>query len=226
MLSLFPGIDLLGRAFEIAGFQLIRGPDALWGGDIKSFHPPRQIFSGIIGGPPCQTHSQLAKFGNVRQSDLIPEFLRVVNEAEPAWAVMENLRGVLKKNLVPDDWAAVKLRDWDCGGNTFRTRVFWIYPATLILVPPKRPGKPEYSVLAHSYKEHGSINKQNPRMLGKISINKAAELQGFPELTKPLEPMGNRYAIMLLGNGVPKAMGLYIALSIKKYVNLASKAAL
>ena len=35
VLSLFPGIGLLDMAFELEGFCVVRGPDVLWGGDIK-----------------------------------------------------------------------------------------------------------------------------------------------------------------------------------------------
>lgn len=62
VLSIFPGIDLLGRAFELeGGFCLVRGPDPLWGGDIRSFHPPAGKFDGVIGGPPCQEFSPLSR---------------------------------------------------------------------------------------------------------------------------------------------------------------------
>lgn len=86
VLSLFPGIGLLDMAFELEGFCVARGPDVLWGGDIRRFHPPAGKFDGVIGGPPCQAFSRLAhmvrangytpKFGN-----LIPEFERCVHEA-------------------------------------------------------------------------------------------------------------------------------------------------
>ncbi|GAH27725.1 unnamed protein product [marine sediment metagenome] len=49
-----------------------------------------------------------------------------------------------------------------------------------------------------------------------LSIKAAAELQGYPELVKILEPLGKRYAVSLLGNGVPKAMGSFIAKAIKQ----------
>ena len=97
VLSLFPGIGLLDMAFEQEGFTIVRGPDVLWGGDIRRFHPPAGVFDGVIGGPPCQTFSRLAimtrfnghepKFGN-----LIPEFERCVQEAQPRWFLMENVR--------------------------------------------------------------------------------------------------------------------------------------
>jgi len=96
ILSLFPGIGLLDLAFEQEGFCVVRGPNVLWGGDIRKFHPPASKFNGVIGGPPCQCFSSLAhlvranghepKFGN-----LIPEFERCVAEAQPEWFLMENV---------------------------------------------------------------------------------------------------------------------------------------
>lgn len=210
VLSVYPGLDLLGREFERVGYTIFRGPDLLWGGDSRRFHVLPRVFEGVIGGPPCQWNSQLAKLGNVQAEDLTHDFLRIVKEAEPKWAVMENVRGLLRAGIMPPEWLAIKLRDWDCGGMTFRTRIFWIYPATLILVPSKRPGRPEYSVLASSWKGHDSANKKM-RMHSTLTIKRAAELQGYPELARTLEPLGKRYAVNLLGNGVPKAMGQYIA---------------
>jgi hypothetical protein len=96
VLSIFPGIDLLGLAFEREGFTVVRGPDPIFGGDVKTFHPPAGVFSGIVGGPPCQIHSRL-RFLNPRagqkHGDLIPEFERVVAEAQPDWFLMENVPG-------------------------------------------------------------------------------------------------------------------------------------
>lgn len=215
VLSIFPGLDLLGKEFERVGYTIFRGPDLLWGGYIEQFHVTPGVFIGVIGGPPCQSKSQLAKLGNVTADDLVTEFVRIVKEAQPTWVVMENVRGYLNHPDIPQDWLPIKLRDWDCGGMTYRTRVFWVWPATLILAPPKRPGKPEYSVLAYSWKGHDSVTKKM-RMHSNLSIVQAAELQGYPELVKILEPLGKRYAISLLGNGVPRAMGSYIAKAIRK----------
>ncbi|KKL97808.1 hypothetical protein LCGC14_1830760, partial [marine sediment metagenome] len=60
ILSLFPGIGLLDRAFEEEGWCVVRGPDVLWGGDVRRFHPPVGRFDGVIGGPPRPTFSRLA----------------------------------------------------------------------------------------------------------------------------------------------------------------------
>lgn len=96
VLSLFPGIGLLDMAFEQEGFCVVRGPDVLWGGDVRRFHPPAGRFDGVIGGPPCQAFSELAKLvrkngHEPRFGNLIPEFERCVAEAAPDWFLMENV---------------------------------------------------------------------------------------------------------------------------------------
>jgi DNA (cytosine-5)-methyltransferase 1 len=96
ILSVFPGIDLLGMAFELEGFCVVRGPDVLWGGDARTFRPPAGRFVGIIGGPPCQEFSALARLVRAngytpRFGNLIPEYERIVGEADPEWFVMEEV---------------------------------------------------------------------------------------------------------------------------------------
>ena len=130
VLSLFPGVGLLDRAFEEAGFCVVRGPDLLWGGDIGLFHPPAGRFDGVIGGPPCQRFSQLANlvrhvYGEEKVApNLIPEYERCVAEAAPRWFLMENVPAapepvvvgyVVRSELVADFWV---------GGETTRKRRF------------------------------------------------------------------------------------------------------
>jgi hypothetical protein len=96
VLSIFPGLDLLGRAFEEHGYCVVRGPDVLWGGDVRQFHPPPGRFGGCIGGPPCQSFSPLANLVRARGyeprfGNLIPEYERCVAEAAPRWFLMEEV---------------------------------------------------------------------------------------------------------------------------------------
>lgn len=99
VLSLFPGIGLLDMAFEEEGFTIVRGPDLIWGGDVRRFHVPAHTFNGIIGGPPCQRHGNLGKVNIARWGDdsvlpdMIPDFVRCVEEGAPAWFCMENVPG-------------------------------------------------------------------------------------------------------------------------------------
>lgn len=97
VLSLFPGIGILDRGFADEGFSVVRGPDRLWGGDIKNFSVPAGVFDGVIGGPPCQGFTRLLALirlnGYQVQENLVPEFERVVTAAAPIWFVMENIEG-------------------------------------------------------------------------------------------------------------------------------------
>jgi DNA (cytosine-5)-methyltransferase 1 len=100
LLSLFPGVDLLGHAFELEWPEacIVRGPDLIFGSlsDIRRFHPPAGKFTGVIGGPPCQCFSSLvhlvrANGNEPRFGNLIPEYERCVGEAQPEWFLMENV---------------------------------------------------------------------------------------------------------------------------------------
>jgi DNA (cytosine-5)-methyltransferase 1 len=59
------------------------------------FHPPIDRFDGIIGGSPCQCFSRLVHIvrhnGYEVGENLIPEYVRVITEAQPAWWVHENV---------------------------------------------------------------------------------------------------------------------------------------
>ena len=96
VLSIFPGFGLLDHAFTVEGFTVVRGPDVIWGGDIRTFRPPAGVFDGIIGGDPCQSHSALANLVRAKGlepsfPDMTPEYKRVVEEARPAWFLRENV---------------------------------------------------------------------------------------------------------------------------------------
>lgn len=225
ILSLFPGADLLGKAFEAAGFCVVHARDILTGGDIRDFHAPPGKFDGVIGGPPCQSFSTASVYTGTRAINLIPEFLRVIEEAQPRFAVMENVRGVLKNHAGPD-WSYSILRDFDCGGLTHRRRVFWFYGIPPAPAPVKRQGAAAWSVLASNFKKRYTAAADGTTYFHghvQLSAHEAAKLQGFPELadklTSELHRNGNllpkrdanNLAVHLLGNGVPRALGDYVA---------------
>jgi len=162
-LSLFPGIGLLDSAFEQTGYCVVRGPDVIWGGDIRAFHPPAGVFAGVIGGPPCQMFSSLARLveangHKTRFGNLIPEFERCVSEAEPDWFLMENVpaapepvvagysvRSIMLDNSQlagPDGWGQEqrRLRRFCFGlrGRDAPNLMRWIELATFVLPDPEK----------------------------------------------------------------------------------------
>lgn len=223
ILELFPGAGLFGKAFEAEGWCVVRGPDILWGGDIHDFHAAPGYFDGIIGGPPCQVFSEAARFNGTSAVNLIPEFLRVVDEAKPHWAVMENVQGAIPFG---PHWPRIMLEDFDCGGLTFRERPFWFYGIPPCIEPPYRIGKREHSVMASNWKVRtGQKNGGTHGLHQKLTPAEAARLQGYAALDERIMSQqpggvtpGSRrcLAIHMLGNGVPRAMGEYIAKHVTK----------
>lgn len=171
VLSLFPGIGLLDMAFEEEGFCVVRGPDLLWGGDIRRFHPPAGRFDGVIGGPPCQAFSPIGNVNRARwgadsvMPDLIPEFVRVLGEAVPSWWVMENSphaygpTGAYRLDL---DLA------W-LGEPQRRLRSFWSSHPLPVACPPLMPSSAgsERTVSAKGAVDwKGSRSREGARTLG------------------------------------------------------------
>jgi DNA (cytosine-5)-methyltransferase 1 len=229
VLSLFPGADLLGDAFAEVGFTVVRGPDLLFGSDVRDFHVPPHRFDGVIGGPPCQVHSTAAVKGT-DAVDLIPEFLRIVDEAQPRWAVMENVIGAADAPSAPD-WPCVLLRDFNCGGHTSRPRFFWFYGIEAAPRPTVKPGTPQHSVLATSWNSSRPANTDGYQRTKQRLLDgrEAGRLQGFEEKGAALEQhfvdrvhtsklAARQLAVHMLGNGVPRAMGLYVARHVKAQI--------
>jgi DNA (cytosine-5)-methyltransferase 1 len=219
VLSVFPGLGLLDRAFEEAGFTVVRGPDILWGGDMRHFHVPPGVFAGIIGGPPCQPHSTAAEIRGTEAIDLIPEFVRVVGEGQPDWAVMENVRGAVGHAGVPPEWHHTILSDCDCGGETKRTRAFWTWPFFMMAPGGKWGGESSHSVMATTWKRGKSDSPyvaDKGFLPGDLSVEEYERLQGVPGLTAALRKAGanKSIAVHMLGNGVPMSLGRYVAKSV------------
>lgn len=239
VLSLFPGIGLLDMAFEQEGFCVVRGPDVLWGGDIRRFHPPAGKFDGVIGGPPCQAFSALKRLNpraGERFGNLIPEFERCCDECRPEWFLMENVPKApvpavggyqVHQLILNNRWfgdAQERTRRWSFGTHdgrkllpeiaVFESRDYvQAVTGSSRSVPVKIGGsgkvKRTYTV---DGKRHGPNN--GPRM----SIGDMLAYQGAPQEMLddcPMTDSGKRKAI---GNGVPLPMGRAIARAVKEAV--------
>jgi DNA (cytosine-5)-methyltransferase 1 len=232
VLSLFPGIGLLDRAFEEQGFCVVRGPDLLWGGDVKRFHPPAGKFDGVIGGPPCQFASALVHLvranGYKVAENLIPEYERCCGEAQPSWFLMENVEGAPPPNVPGYIVQDTMLRDVWVGGETNRFRRFSFgTPAgrrlqveTLALHRPD----PELAVLASGGHREvpvaiGGSGKRKRRHTGRHLSGdyfaKAKRLQGLPPDFLDHAPFTVEGKIKVVGNGVPLAMGRAVAKAVQ-----------
>lgn len=95
IVSLFPGAGLMDYGFSLAGYSVLRGPDTLLGGDIRTLTLPARSVTGIIGGPPCQDYSRARRHPPTGYGDrMVKEFGRLVQEGQPSWWLMECVPGV------------------------------------------------------------------------------------------------------------------------------------
>jgi DNA (cytosine-5)-methyltransferase 1 len=248
VLSLFPGIGLLDMAFEQEGFCVVRGPDLLWGGDVRRFHPPAGKFDGVIGGPPCQRWSPLANINRARYGedalapDLIPEFCRVVSEGRAEWFLMENH----PRAPLPDVQGygitdRVFNNRW-CGSEQNRVRRFSFglrgyanLAARLRFAPigealepvawepavtSTAGGRRAKAVLDASGRVRGKQGSADHHRLRGRSIERMAELQGLPAGFLAEVPFTDAAKREVIGNGVPLPMGRAIARAVRQALGL------
>jgi DNA (cytosine-5)-methyltransferase 1 len=105
VLSLFPGVGLLDRQFDAAGFCVVRGPDLLWGGDVRTFKPPVGWAFGVLGGPPCQDFSAKRRSKPTGYGlAMLAEFRRIVNAVRPEWWLLENVARVPDVRIAGYTW--------------------------------------------------------------------------------------------------------------------------
>lgn len=208
ILSIFPGIDLLGSAFELFDFCVVRGPDLIFGGDIRTFHPPPGVFWGVIGGPPCQDFSAArrdAPSGN--GLEMLEQFARVVKESAPEWFLMENVPRVPDVKIPGYSHQRIDLNSRECGSIQRRNRHFQFgsYNDYALIIertnPPDEP--PEPPCLAT---EGNDQNRRAwPDFVELMDLPRDFDLPGWP----------TKFKYRAVGNGVPLKMGITIAKAIK-----------
>ncbi len=232
VLSLFPGIDLLGRAFEAKGWCVVWGPDVIYARDIRGWHVPAGRFDGVIGGPPCQAFSRMrhmveANGFKPRFGNLIPEFKRVVEEAAPRWWLMENVPEAPDPDLGGESFVASPR--W-LGDTQSRKRRFWFGPGAIArrikwatLESPVNDQAAMGDGRAVGIRLGGSGKPKATHSQAKQarrSLEDLAALQGYPDLKLPGWTVdGARKAI---GNGVPCVMGEAIAQAINDWIDEAA----
>jgi DNA (cytosine-5)-methyltransferase 1 len=219
VLSLFPGIDLLGRGFENVGFCVVRGPDLIHGGDMRTFHPVPGMAEGIIGGPPCQEFSRARRIHNKPTGEgleMIGLFDRAIRSARPLWFLMENVPGLPDLSIGGPEYLLQRfhLCASHCGGRQRRLRVF-IFGSRegKSLVIERRP--PAAALVSTCMASEGQRKKR------RRSWGEFCELQGLPaDFSLPGLSVAARYRAV--GNGVPVFMAEAIARSIRARVDYGS----
>lgn len=202
----------------------------LRGMKLDTLHPPAGRFEGIIGGPPCQLYSAFRHINPHvgRHGDMIPEYERIVAEAQPGWFVMENVEAAPVPAVAGYHVHAQMLRDDWVGGATERKRRFsfgtraglrlQIEQLALHNADPN-PAVTSASeaipvALGGSGKPKKSLAKHGGR--GSRSVGDMLEDQGLPRdflSDCPLTAEGTR---RMIGNGVPLPMGRAVARAVKR----------
>jgi DNA (cytosine-5)-methyltransferase 1 len=197
VLSIFPGIDLLGRAFTEEGFCVVTGPDLISGGDIRDFSVPEGHFSGVIGGPPCQDFSKLRREPPTGYGlEMLAEYERIVNEAQPEWFLLENVPGCPNVTVRGYTHQRIDVNlSWYCDGSRLRHIQFGSRVGDLIHVDK----------FVTRQASHGAALANDDR-----SFEELCRIQCLPQgFDLPgMTVKGKKRAV---GNGVPLPMGRVLA---------------
>lgn len=143
VLDLFPNIGLLAKGFEEEGYCVVRGPDLIWGGDVRAFHVPAGKFNGVIGGPPCQEFSQGSN-GRPKTGyglEMLDHFRRLVVQAQPSWFLMENVARVPDVKIDGYNWQRLDVWAHEFGLSQRRLRHFQFGSREGMVIVLERGGK-------------------------------------------------------------------------------------
>lgn len=201
LLSIVPGVDLFGLAFETEKFTVVRGPDLLWGGDVRRFSPPSGVFWGVFGGSPCQDFSQARRAPPTGLGrELLSEFARVVRAAAPEWYALENVPRA--PDVAIEGYSYQRLdvnQGWYSGVSRLRHFQFGSRSGITIQIPRGKPCRGlDPAALAHDDR----------------GFREVCRLQGLPD-NYDLPGFTAAEKIRAVGNGVPLVLGRVLARAIR-----------
>lgn len=218
VLSLFPGIDLFGRAFAAAGFVVVRGPDLITGDDIRDFAGVRGRFDGIIAGPPCQGFSSANRFRNdpghksVRYSmEMLGEFRRAVLESEPVWWALENVPAVPDVCIAGYRVQRVPISDTEAGGAQIRTRHIQFGHRDGFII---RPDRKNDAVNRRAKSGPVPVATTTKPVSKWQTFSSHCRKQGIDPSTLKLPGFTKEAKFRAIGNGVPLSIGRAVAAAV------------
>ena len=237
--DLFCGCGGFSLGFEQVGFDIVYGLDN-WQVACDSFSwnfpkakveckdalvtDPGEIpdVDIIIGGPPCQPFS-IARAGIFSKKDtrtfdltLTNWFLKVVQEKNPQFWIMENVRAVAK--FLPKWIPKVKVYEmWQFGVPQFRPRMF----AGLFPEPTPTPLSFVFPTVLASEDKGGIVERRRKNSLGirlgsifrrRSLLPEAKLVQTFPLDYVLCGNLTDQYT--MIGNAVPPLMAFHLAKAI------------
>lgn len=207
ILSVFSGIDLLGKAFQLESFCVVSAGDLITGQDIRNFHAPKGRFDGIIGGSPCQDFSMARRTAPTGYGVLmLNEFRRVVMGTQPTWFLLENVPQV--PDLVVEGYSVQRfnLNASECGLNQNRNRCFQFGSKAGLILEIQRDPKPSKTAPCAMASEGARVERR--------TWSAFCQLQGLPT-DYDLSELHTAAKYRAVGNGVPIPMGRRVAQAVK-----------
>jgi len=250
VLSLFSGIGLWDLAFEHAGFTIVRGPDLLWGSNIKNFDASslHGIIGGIIGGVPCQYAADTV-FKEYRHlyENLWPEFWEVVARVSPIWVLAECVPGARKtctsfffEASMGASWRIINFANLGSAQKRSRLIVykgpnqekFWEILNSMGMEYGCEwrkkigreiiPYEDKWLCITGSGIQHGSPSSINPRKLIRLCKDDLLNAFDLPsDWDKNIPVLPLWVKSVLLCQGVPLAAGYALARTVKKLLEAA-----
>jgi len=227
--SLFAGIGGLDLGLERAGMECKwqveiddycqkvlakHWPDITLYGDVHNVgNHNLEAIDLICGGFPCQDVSQQGLRKGITKgtrSGLWFEFHRIIEEMQPQWAIIENVRGLLSIDngagfgTVLRDLATIRYNaEWACfpasafGAHHKRYRVFIVaYPQSRNVQPPKQTRACQSSTWeqeqGHTNRDRGifaQLPTIDPRLSSEPRVGRVAH--GIPHRVDRLRALGN-----------------------------------